>query len=463
MKKILSAVAALGFVAGVATTAAALDLSVSGTYSVTGNYLSSGSGQGIDVTEATGTDNKADSYWMHTFAMKPTMTVNDKITMFSEVRLADNSVWGGQTGGDTSGVPMWNADTATGDVYVHRLYMQYLSPLGKIQMGRLSSGPWGTPFLDNDGRANGIKFWPSALASGPWSTYFSVTKGTEKDSLSSTNVASGNDSDTYEGRVYYKDDALNAGVRYAHNVNNSATASNTTKTTTGVYGVYKWSNYFFATEIVQFGGDTESDAGAVTNDLSAAGALFEIGGQFDNLSVAAAYVYAEGDNNSGDTDATAFLANTGSGNGTGSEFTPLYILTGRGMGCLNADIAGADGISGGAVAVAGTHALAIIADYKASDRLTLHGAIAYAQADEEVDNGNLGVNTVGGVPSLSYANRGDEYGWEYDLGAAYKLLDNLTYEAHFGYLDTGDFFNATATSTDATNVYLLSHSLTMTF
>jgi len=454
MKKILSAVAAFGLVAAVATTASALDFSVSGSYSVTGNYLSDSDGQGLIVNEALANDDNApDAYWMHTFAIKPVMTVNDKITMFSEVRLADNTVWGSQTGGDVNAAGSTVSGTA-GDVYVHRLYMQYMSPIGKVQVGRLSSGPWGTPFLDTDGRANGIKLWPSALASGPWSTYFYVGKGNESDAQTTANnsVADG-DSDSYEGRIYYKDDALDAGMRYNYTDNDSTAANQNISTTIlGVYGVYKWSNYFFATEIVSYGGTTETDGATADVDRSGTAALLEIGGQFDNLSVAAAYVYASGDDNTADNDNENFAMMN---SGLGTEFTPLYILTGRGMGCLNADINAADNLTGGAVANAGTHTFAILADYKASDRLTLHGAIAYAQADEEVDNGALGVT--------SYAGRDSDYGMEYDLGAAYKLLDNLTYEAHFGYLATGDFFKPNATTDTTTSVYVLTHSLTMTF
>jgi opacity protein-like surface antigen len=96
---------------------------------------------------------------------------------------------------------------------------------------------------------------------------------------------------------------------------------------------------------------------------------------------------------------------------------------------------------------AGVHAVIAAADYAVSNQLSLHGAIGWAQADEE--------QAVG---------QDDEYGWEYNVGAAYKLLDNLTYEAHFGYLDTGDFFNGAGNTPDITeNVYVLTHSLTMTF
>ncbi len=455
MKKILSAVAALGLVAGVASSAAALDFSVSGTYSITGNYLSDSNGSGLIVNETPGVDNAPDSYWMHTFQINPVMKVNDQITMFSQIRLADNSVWGNQTNGDVATSPMGAVDSSTGDVYVHQLYMQYMSPIGKFQMGRVSSGAWGTPFLDNDSRADGIKWWPSMLASGPWSTYFAITKNTEMDAQTANTVAN-QDSDSYEGRVYYKDDALDAGIRYAYTNNQTAAATDATRSTYGLYGVYKFSNYFVATEIVHLDGSTDTDgvAAVAGGDPSAEAGLLEVGGQFDNLSVAAAYVYLSGDDNSSDRDNDAFAALN---NGTGTEFTPLYILTGRGMGCLNADINGADNISGGAVATAGTHTFALLADYKASDRLSLHGAIAYAMADEETQSNGAGGYTFG------YAGRDDSYGWEYDLGAAYKLLDNLTYEAHFGYLDTGDFFNSSATANDATNVYILTHSLTMTF
>ena len=94
---------------------------------------------------------------------------------------------------------------------------------------------------------------------------------------------------------------------------------------------------------------------------------------------------------------------------------------------------------------AGVHCIGIHTDYKVSDQLSLHGALAYAEADEEPNN----------IDS--------EYGWEVDLGAKYKLLDNLTYEVRAAYFGADDFFDDTGDVDESEDLYLLSHHLTMTF
>jgi hypothetical protein len=198
-------------------------------------------------------------------------------------------------------------------------------------------------------------------------------------------------------------------------------------------------NYFANAEFAYYTGDNTS-----TIDWDALGYMVEVGGKFNNLTVSAMYFYAEGDDENSTTDNEGFFNATGSG--TGHEFTPLYMLTGRTTGIFNNEQTSALLAGGSAVETDdGVQAFVLAADYKVSDALSLHAAIGYAQADEET------------------ATYDDEYGWEYNLGASYKLLDNLTYEAHFGYLDTGDYFKEGVAATNVESVYLLSHHLTMTF
>ena len=54
-------------------------------------------------------------------------------------------------------------------------------------------------------------------------------------------------------------------------------------------------------------------------------------------------------------------------------------------------------------------------------------------------------------------------GWEFGLGMDYKVMDNLTYNAHFSYLAAGDFFKGDDSTNDTSNVYLLAHALSMKF
>lgn len=466
MKKVLSTIAALGLVAGLASTASAVEFKMSGKYMVEGVYMSDytdntivGGGPGenaIMPIETSSTNNPSTGYYLHTFEVRPTMQVNDKISMSSVIRLADDTMWGGQTDGDTDvGRGIGNDfGGAAGDVYVQQLYMDYASPIGKMRFGRVSAGNWGTPYQDWDNNADRIIWWPSFLASGPLSTQLYIQKSVDNSNIANESAY---DSDKYVARVHYKTEALNAGLEYAYG-NNLSTGANVVvdpldplfsvtdrsdvKQDVAAFAVYNFANYFVAGEMIHYFGKVDFDDATPDQDYDSWGGLAMVGGKFDALSVSLAYMYNEGDDmNSNDKENV--LNATGASAGTGDMFEPLYILTGRHTGILNNDVN--NGLTA-ASSTAGAHAVVLAADYAVSNQMTLHGAVGWAQADEEL-----------------ITNQDLDYGWEYNVGAAYKLLDNLTYEAHFGYLDAGDFFNLDGTADISNNVYILTHSLTMTF
>jgi hypothetical protein len=447
MKKVLSTVAALGLVAGLASTAAAVEFKMSGKYYVEGYHLSDaatgGTGaplvanKGVDLQEGAGDNNTSDSWYQHTFEIKPTMKVNDKISMFGTIRLADETVWGNQADGDVVSTSANN-----NDVYVHHLYMDYASEIGKIRIGRTPAGGYGTTFLDTDSRQNRIMWWPSFIPK-PWSVLLYTGKVTEGDLLA-TDEGTANDSDHYEARLNFKNESLDAGIAYSMTNDNTYITGAAVKAEKELYkgyAQYKMDNFFVNAEVGYYTGDQTA-----TVDYDSLGAMLQVGAKFDALTVSGMYFYAEGDDNTADSDNNSFLSGVGAV-GTGTEFEPLYILTGRTAGLLNRDQASSAYAAD--MTNSGVHAFILAADYTVSDRLALHGAIAYAQADKE--------------NKATYLDRDDEYGFEYNVGAAYKLLDNLTYEAHFGYLDTGDYFKSTTATDDTENVYILSHHLTMTF
>ena len=93
------------------------------------------------------------------------------------------------------------------------------------------------------------------------------------------------------------------------------------------------------------------------------------------------------------------------------------------------------------------------------------GALAYAKADE------------------TYRNQDDEYGYELDVTASYKITNNLTYMVGAGYLWTGDYFKYNGevnrggtmegrygsgstggpAEVDVDDIYVLTNKLTLTF
>jgi len=96
---------------------------------------------------------------------------------------------------------------------------------------------------------------------------------------------------------------------------------------------------------------------------------------------------------------------------------------------------------------------------------TFTGALAYAKADE------------------TWKGQDDDYGWELDVTASYKITSNLTYMVGAGYLWTGDYFKWNNkygsgyglneygygyytdgdTEVDVDDIYMITNKLTLTF
>ncbi len=462
MKKIISTVAALGLVVGVAGTASAMDFSMSGEYILEGYMLNNADGgdngrcrgaldNAMDdvytlldlskprtaVSTPIMTNAGTDSAWLHTFIIKPKLQVNDKIAMFSELRFARYNVWGTDNNyGTASNSDLYANDQNNIDVYT--LYMEYLSPVGKIRAGRCAVPPWGGDFLSTYSHADRLMWWPSFVAD-PFELLVFTQKSQENDWYNNNDDA---DNDVYEIDLTYKTDnlLLLGGYDYYNYKSNSNydRADNKLR----LYGVGKIANFTIEGEWGwQFGSwrdyDTEIAGVQEDQDVDAMAVMLDGSGQFDKLNVGLMYFWAEGQDDDiltdADADVTAAM-NSALEDGLGDDFNPYYILTGDLTGMLNSDVFNADPN----MTTSGVNAIGVHSDFQVSDQLSLHGAIGYAWAD-----------TTDVVEAAYGVSVDDEYGWEIDLGAKYKLLDNLTYEVHAAYFNTGDFFDDIATDRQA--------------
>jgi hypothetical protein len=468
MKKIISTVAALGLVMGVAGTASALDFSMSGQYIIEGYMLNNADGEDNSFNDGGfdpyNDDAGTDSAWLHTFIIKPKLQVNDKISILSELRFARYNVWGTNNDYGNAG----DSDLTSGEqnIDVYTLYMEYLSPVGKIRAGRCIVPPWGGEFLSTYTHADRLMWWPSFVAQ-PFELLVFTQKSTENDWYSSSDDA---DNDVYEIDLTYRTDNLLLLGGYDYFDYKSASDDNTVNPydrqqhRVRLYGVGKIANFTLEGEWDWRLGDwqdfdTEVAGVREDRDVDAMALMLKGSTTMDKLDVGLMYFWAQGQDDDilteADADETAALQVLE--DGTGDDFNPLYILTGDLTGMLNSDVFNADPL----MTESGAQCIVISSDFQVSDQLTLHGAIGYAWAD---DTGVVewGAQQVSGDPNYDVD---DEYGWEIDLGAKYKLLDNLTYEVHAAYFNTGDFFDdvATAIGQESDDLYLLSHHLTMTF
>lgn len=90
---------------------------------------------------------------------------------------------------------------------------------------------------------------------------------------------------------------------------------------------------------------------------------------------------------------------------------------------------------------------ALSASFDATQKISLQGAFGLTR-------------NLWAPDSINYEN---EKSWEANLGIIYKLLDNLSYELHFGYLETGNIFTDRSSYTDVESIIMISNKLTMGF
>jgi len=75
--------------------------------------------------------------------------------------------------------------------------------------------------------------------------------------------------------------------------------------------------------------------------------------------------------------------------------------------------------------------------------------------------GSFGLTRNLWTPELMDSVNGSS--WEANLGVIYKLLNNLSYELHFGYMDTGDLFSDRSSYSDVENIIMISNQLSLSF
>ena len=91
--------------------------------------------------------------------------------------------------------------------------------------------------------------------------------------------------------------------------------------------------------------------------------------------------------------------------------------------------------------------IALSATFDATRKLAVQGA--------------FGVTRNHWVPDT--LNFESEASWEANLGVIYKVLDYLSYELHFGYMDTGTLFSDRSSYSNVESIIMVSNQLTLSF
>ncbi len=128
------------------------------------------------------------------------------------------------------------------------------------------------------------------------------------------------------------------------------------------------------------------------------------------------------------------------------DFTPLMI-TGNAADILNSEYKGSVSWVEVEPHRATNRGFALAAKIEASEKISVKGAFGLSR--------NLWT-----PDSIDYENTSS---WEANLGVIYKLLNNLSYELHFGYMEPGKLFTDQSSYTDVESIIMISNRLTMSF
>ena len=128
------------------------------------------------------------------------------------------------------------------------------------------------------------------------------------------------------------------------------------------------------------------------------------------------------------------------------DYSPL-LITGSAADIFNNEHKETVPLGNDSTSLSGISGIALSASFEATQKISLQGTFGLTR-------------NLWAPDSINYEN---ESSWEANLGIIYKLLDNLSYELHFGYMDTGDIFTDRSSYTDVENIIMISNKLTMGF
>ena len=505
MKRLLLVLLSLGLVLAFSASAMAVDVKFSGDFTIGGMY--------VDKTRLTkdtySGDGPSTGFFYQRLRLRTDFVVAPGLSFVTRADIMSR-VWGGKRSTNTDNEPLVGSGiyTRPGSTYESEnivfdwAYINYVSPIGLFMVGYMDDNAWGTVFGDSATPAPAIAY---VLPIGQFVFIAKYTKGDDnsihRGSLSMTDARyqhTDYDQDQYvlAGIYHFKAGEIGLLAKYVRAEDTYVSLGDMGRQDgfdiTGLgwapYAKLKFGPVSIQTEVNYFHGainklQRHDAAGWGINDYGNGllGSTKDADVEIDNL---AAYIDVLADFKqfyvggivayvSGDDPDTADKKEGGFLNG-GIDFNPTLIMWNFDKTYWQGDTygfnqSGQNGPMGGSTSgadLAGAKFYQIRAGVRPTPAWDIMASLAYAVAAERP-----GYNAGTKVPKIERFVAND-YGYEADLTATYKITSNLSYMLGGGYLWTGDYykgynFDSKARvgrgNNDVSNNYLLINKLTLTF
>jgi hypothetical protein len=424
-----------------AIPAMAVDVDFSGYYRVRGFF---------DDTQTLNDDTRtAQAKWDQRFRIQPVFKITDRLTLNTKFEGLDRMNWG-----QAESNPQTDKSFDMERAWVNAQFDMFT-----LEFGRMVAGTCGLQYCNADSDADRIKVILKGI--DPFYLDFTYSKYIEADY---DTTYSDLDKDGYAVMGAYKVEGIEAGLllEYVDDKTNSGTGATPYSSQytivdpffKGVFGMVT-----VEAEAQWFTGDYADYDGTTTDmDYDAMRFVLDVGFDFGMMTAGVGYAHSDG-RSASEQDMTR--ANFG-----GNDWEPFLIMTGYfdqassgllgGKGNFNEknalrDVTGANVASGTKWGDAGYDIFYVYGSYPVTETLTLNAIWGMAQADE-----TSRFNTT--------SEPDDAIGMEFDIGAKWQIMDNMTYDVKFGYFSPDDFWKlGVSGAQDPDETYSVMHSVVVTF
>jgi len=443
MKRFWYVMLSLGLLTVFSSSAFALDVKFSGEFYAAGVYLNK---TNLDKDISPSTAFYYQRLRVRTdFIVSPGLTLVTRVDAMERISGATRSTPGTTLAADSAGTVAENENIAFDWAYII-----YQSPIGLFSVGIMDDGSTGTIFGNSYAPAARIKYSYSA---GPATLNLAITKVLEKSSTALGAVAYADaDNDKYgiEGVYKWKGGLAGLAVNY-YRYAELRPATSTTPNTKRVY--YLFTPYTiakFGPVDVQAefnwatGKYTETESGLNEVRMDNISGWIDAKATFGAVYFGGTFAYV-----SGDDPATTDKREGGTLRG-GRDWSPNLIMWNYDRSMWLGELRSSSVAAGKGFGTSGMENAFLYQGrfgVKPTDKLDIMTSLTYAIADKK--------------PVATYVS--NDYGYELDVTATYKITNNLSYMLGVGYLFTGDYFKGITAANTVQNDYLVINKLTLTF
>jgi len=455
MKRFWLVLLSLGLIAAFSTSAMAVDVKFSGEFFAAGMYQDKTTlVKGNLLTTPVAAEGPSTAFYFQRLRLRTDFVVSPGLTLTTRLDMMERA-WGANRTAPGTSYDLLSAGTRAENenIAIDLAYLTYASPIGIFSAGYLIDGAWGTVFADNSIPTGKITytFVAGGLAIG-LQTGKNNNGENSAGNINGVQNASDRDSSFYTAFVNYTFQQGVAGILYKY-IRSAATRAALGGVDDGYLGNYHVLLPYFKVKLgpvfiqgefdsawgqfQKFEGTSQGWRGDTRIEQYAG--WIDATADFGKAYVGGTVAYVGGD----DPGSGALEGGIYTG---GNDWQPCLIMFNSERNYWAGAITGFGGAAMGAPMTNAWFFQGKVG-VRPVDKLDIMATVAYANADKK--------------PTAAWLY--NDYGWEVDLTATYKITNNLSYMLGGGYLFTGKYWQADQSMASVKDNYMLINKLTLTF